>query len=261
MKRLSERDYREQFGIDPENKEKRKAALERALDIRKFEIEHYWKRAAYFWTLIAAAFTAYGVVQVAANVHDRHHLAVLIGALGFVLSFAWFCVNRGSKRWQENWENHVDMLEDDVMGPLYKTIAGRPSLREQDEIEREQGGRGRIRRRVRHYVTGPSDFSVSKINQIVSLFVTALWVPMLWRAVRPLQWAAPIDWFTVAVLTASVSACVGIVTLGRTDAINYWFVVTQRTSRVFASEAPSKTTKPDITGDVAHLPIPNNPDQ
>ena len=36
--------------------EKRKKALKQVLDIRKFEIELYWKRATYFWTFIAAMF-------------------------------------------------------------------------------------------------------------------------------------------------------------------------------------------------------------
>ena len=31
-------------------------ALAYALDIRKFEIELYWKRGTYFWAFIAAAF-------------------------------------------------------------------------------------------------------------------------------------------------------------------------------------------------------------
>src|SRR5690242_11288650 len=82
IKQLSDAEYRAQFGIDPSDVKKRKRALDSALDIRKFEIEHYWKRATYFWTLIAAAFTAYGVVQVASDVRDRNHLAVLIGSLG-----------------------------------------------------------------------------------------------------------------------------------------------------------------------------------
>lgn len=34
----------------------RKKALENILDIRKFEIEMYWKRATYFWTFIGAVF-------------------------------------------------------------------------------------------------------------------------------------------------------------------------------------------------------------
>ncbi|PSJ55947.1 hypothetical protein C7I85_25910 [Mesorhizobium soli] len=37
------------------------AALERAHEIRKFEIELYWKRATYFWILHGAVFTAIGV--------------------------------------------------------------------------------------------------------------------------------------------------------------------------------------------------------
>ncbi|MEQ9567909.1 MAG: hypothetical protein RLN85_19225, partial [Pseudomonadales bacterium] len=34
-------------------------ALKYALDIRKFEIDLYWKRAAYFWSLIAATFAGF----------------------------------------------------------------------------------------------------------------------------------------------------------------------------------------------------------
>ncbi|TQP38712.1 hypothetical protein FLM09_19635 [Vibrio cholerae] len=50
--------YRKKFGIgDPEvpYSQKNKLALDYALDIRKFEIELYWKRATYFWALIAVA--------------------------------------------------------------------------------------------------------------------------------------------------------------------------------------------------------------
>lgn len=32
--------------------EKREKALLQTLDVRKFEIELYWERAAYFWTLL-----------------------------------------------------------------------------------------------------------------------------------------------------------------------------------------------------------------
>jgi hypothetical protein len=234
MKRLSETEYRAQFGIDPPDPEKRRLALERALDIRKFEIEHYWKRAAYFWTLIAAALTAYGVVQVASNVPEREHLAVLIGALGFVFSFAWVCVNRGSKRWQENWENHVDMLEDGVIGPLYKTIAGRPPVGEHVALGSP------ISRRAKHYLTGPSPFSVSKINQIVSVFVTALWIPMIARAVGPVSLTARIDWFNVAVVSLAAGTCIVMFVFGRSDSIDYSFAVTQRTSRILGSEPGSQ---------------------
>jgi len=98
---------------------KREKALEYALDIRKFEIELYWQRATYFWTFIGAIFAGYFAVQ-ASETALRQDLAVVLSCLGFVFSIAWLCVNRGSKQWQENWENHVDSLEDNVIGPLYK---------------------------------------------------------------------------------------------------------------------------------------------
>jgi hypothetical protein len=59
---MNEKEYKEAFGIDPLNKPLLEKALEHALDIRKFEIELYWKRASYFWTLIAAAFAAYFLI-------------------------------------------------------------------------------------------------------------------------------------------------------------------------------------------------------
>ena len=226
MKYLSETEYLEQFGIDPPNTAKRRRALQHALDIRKFEIELYWKRAAYFWTLIAAALAAYGAIQVAKDVSDRHHLSVLVGALGFVLSFAWSCVNRGSKQWQENWENHVDMLEDDIIGPLYKTVAGRPPITEHVAL-----GPTSLRL-LKHSLTGPSSFSVSKINQIVSLFVTALWVPMIYLTLPPFRLASSIDWFDVTVLGLALLACALVLIFGRSDSIDYSFLVRQRASRI-----------------------------
>jgi hypothetical protein len=43
--------------------ERQKEALKYAHDIRKFEIDLYWRRAAYFWTFIGAAFAAYVLLQ------------------------------------------------------------------------------------------------------------------------------------------------------------------------------------------------------
>src|SRR5690554_7502176 len=79
-------------------------------------------------------------------------MSVILSCLGVVFSFAWFCVNRGSKYWQENWEKHVDVLEDEVTGPLYKVVLSRnPHASKADKF--------------RNLLTGPSPLSVSKINQ------------------------------------------------------------------------------------------------
>jgi hypothetical protein len=233
MDQLSDSDYRREFGVDPPNAEKRRRALEHALDIRKFEIEQYWKRAAYFWTFIAATLAAYGAIESGKEVPNREHLSAVVGALGIVFSFGWYCVNSGSKRWQENWENHVDMLEDDVVGPLYKTVVGRPPI---------SGSTASVRMRFKHVLTGPNAFSVTKINQIVSLFVTVLWMPMIYKAVGPIKFGASVDLFSTVVLSLALLTCVLILTYGRSDPIDYRLVAWQRTSGLVSKDGAESTT-------------------
>ena len=128
-------------------KQKAEKALDFAYDIRKFEIELYWKRATYFWTFIGAALAGYALVYKAGEPNPNAWLALLFSSLGLLFSTAWYLVNRGSKFWQNNWERHVDLLESEVVGPLYKTIAyGSASW---------------------NPLTAPAQYSVSKLNQIL----------------------------------------------------------------------------------------------
>jgi hypothetical protein len=160
----------------------RQRALREALDNRKFEIDLYWKRAAYFWTFIAAAFAAYFVLQ-----KDGYpSLVYVVTCLGFIFSLAWYFVNRGSKFWQQNWEMHVDLLEDDIAGPLYKTV-----LRPREYKLRD--------------LTDAYPFSVSKINQILSLFVTFVWLILALRTVV-IAWSAGTHFLTIGMVTALTSA-------------------------------------------------------
>ena len=69
-----------------------------------------------FWALIAVAFAGFFAVLGSKDIPEREFYAFIIGVIGFVFSWSWFLVNKGSKFWQENWENHVNMLEDAVIG-------------------------------------------------------------------------------------------------------------------------------------------------
>jgi hypothetical protein len=116
----------EQFAKYPKDSRLAKA-YETALDIRKFEIELYWKRAGYFWLLLAALATSLGLVLTAGNEQlvsaaRRETMALFISCAGTVLAICWMIVNRASKTWQRNWELQVDVLEDVVVGPQYKTV-------------------------------------------------------------------------------------------------------------------------------------------
>lgn len=199
-------------------KDKEADALKQALDIRKFEIELYWKRATYFWTFIGATMAGFLTIQ-ASSAQNKQDIGVILSCLGFVFSFAWVCANRGSKFWQENWEKHVDVLEDKVTGPLYKIVMSRNSM-------------DKISEKAVHLVTGPSSISVSKINQIISVYVSMLWVFLLFYSLPDFDLDKPINWFYVALLTLSISSCVLFLWLGRSYDGGYFHTARIRQSRV-----------------------------
>ena len=105
----------------------KKARLKRAEEIRRFEINLYWRRTTYCWTLIAAAFVAFfGILS--ANGLDRSVkllIAFVVANVGFVFSIGWYFINRGSKFWQQNWETQVDILEKNLGENLYRSVYGR----------------------------------------------------------------------------------------------------------------------------------------
>lgn len=169
-------------------------ALTYALDIRKFEIELYWKRATYFWALIAAAFAGYALTYKTVSDHEPW-LSILFSALGLVFSFAWYLVNRGSKFWQNNWERHVDLLEEMTLGPLYKVIA-------------EDTSAG-------NPLTSPGQFSVTKLNQILSVFVTVVWILLFVRSLLPISRGLPPDPYKIAILAITGGCVVLLYWLGR----------------------------------------------
>jgi hypothetical protein len=154
---MNETEYRNRFSDageapSPEGRAARSLAL--ALDIRKFEIDLYWKRATYFWAFIATAFGAF-VVTFDPTSGSKSTLSLVFSGLGLVFATGWFLVNKGSKFWQNNWERHVDMLEDLASGPLYKVL---------------------VSTRGRNWVTAADRYSVSKINQVLSLFVVLVFL-------------------------------------------------------------------------------------
>lgn len=168
--------------------------LEKILDIRKFEIDLYWKRATYFWTFIAATLTGYGLTVTAKDPNQANILKFqfLIICLGLVFSFAWFLVNKASKFWQENWEKHLDLNEDDVIGPLYKVTISKVTYSSFFPP------------------TNPYAASVSKINQILSFFVFLIWLGLLINlfAQGKLLFLKDFDWYyTIIGVITTAAIC------------------------------------------------------
>lgn len=198
MKKInSKKEYLAEFK-DKDDKALKAEALKQALDIRKLEVELYWKRTTYFWTINAAIFAGYFTIKYS-NQNIDFYVAPLVSCIGLIISFGWYIANRGAKYWQENWELHVDLLEDEVMGPLYKTT---PSTK----------------RFAAFHPICAFPFSVSKVNQILSLFMTVIWAGIAalnipWVRVTFLKWEYS-HWLLILLTIATL---VSLFFFGRTN--------------------------------------------
>jgi hypothetical protein len=196
-------------------------ALDRALDIRKFEIELYWKRATYFWAFLAVTLAGYFTLR-AANIDDsaKGEALLIVSCLGVVFSVTWYFVNRASKFWQENWEHHVNLLEGKVIGPLYKTVLS-------------DGDIGFWK------LSGPYPFSVSKLNQILSLSILGLFVLLAGTTLlRYYCCAWPPNVFAMVTVMLTAFAIWALYWKGRT---RWWKLPTeQRVNHVLAHRLTTK---------------------
>ncbi|SFK26748.1 hypothetical protein SAMN04488518_103352 [Pseudovibrio ascidiaceicola] len=137
---------------NPDDESKITKAFETALDTRKFEIQLYWQRAAYFWAFTAAALTGFVAIQAIKGSEVTDALSLLIATVGLFAATAWHQVNKGSKAWQENWENHVDYLQKHVVGNLFQVVL----LKDSTKL-----------------------FSVSRINSHISRSMILLWLALV----------------------------------------------------------------------------------
>jgi hypothetical protein len=145
-------------------------------------------------------------------------------------------VNRGSKQWQENWENHADLLEDNIIGPLYKVVTRRP--RYKNPFWHPKGWWPRVRTTV----VGPGPFSVSKINQIVSLFVIILWIGLVIKILLPFNVNSPIVPEYAITIGIAIFAALVIYVLGRTDKNDYKSLTATKRKTTIEPEQKRRTT-------------------
>lgn len=146
----------------PSEIEKTKKRYEVSLDTRKLEIELFWKRSLFFWGFIAAAFVAYATFS--GDSPSNHRLSLIVSLFGLTCSYFWVLANKGSKYWQENWEQQVDLIEDEITGPLFKKPA-------------TPLNKGWFSAR---------QYSVSKLSISLSYYVTTLWAFLTLRSLLDL---------------------------------------------------------------------------
>jgi hypothetical protein len=181
-----------------------RAALKRAYQLRNFEIEHYWKRATYFWGFQLAVFAGFGLLWKAEpQSAEWRPMALALASLGILSGVANALSASGSRFWQENWEKHIDFLEDEFEGRLYKAV---------------------------WLKNGRESFSVSRLNQYLSWYIAAFWlIVFLYLAWRFIDLPRP-DWLHGP--SARCAFVIGMLGLTVIGALGLW----SRRSRLYGSD-------------------------
>lgn len=127
------------------------------LELRKFEIENFWKRTLFFWGTIAIVLAGY----FKADLNDKY--LVFISFLGIIYNTIFSMSIRGSKFWQEHWETMAVVYENSLNFSLLKK------------------GTSQIidNKNKSSLITYPYRFSVSKLTMLLSDITVLLWV-MFW---------------------------------------------------------------------------------
>ncbi|HSX55683.1 MAG TPA: hypothetical protein VLG14_10320 [Sphingomonas sp.] len=108
------------LGLGERGLARREAALKRAYELRSFEIELFWKRATFFFAGQVAIFAALAVMIRFDQMQSFYALPVAL--LGVCTAWLGWRSAQGAKFWQQNWERHIDILEDDIEGRLHKIV-------------------------------------------------------------------------------------------------------------------------------------------
>lgn len=176
---------KELFGEDKEKLcKKHHKALEKAHEIRKFEIDLYWKRTLYFWGFQVVIFLAFS------NFCSKTEwlIASIMSFLGLITAYMWSLANRASKFWQENWELHIDLLEEEITGNLYKNV-------------------------LCYKENQNNAFSVSKINLRLSEVFSIAWMVLLIITFSKTEFFNKINFVDSVPLLVFITAIVAIIFL------------------------------------------------
>lgn len=93
-------------------------------------------------------------------------------------------------------------------------------------------------------LTGPYPFSVSKINQLVSIYILLMWIFLAWITLPKCVCSHPlIIWNYVAAVSLTLGALFAIAVLGRTDESDYSHVARIRGEAI--KEPPNTPAKTD----------------
>ncbi len=138
------------------DEDKNKLEFEKSLELRKFEIDNFWKRGWFFGALLLAIISGYITVS---ELKNSNFPITCISFLSFLVCLGQSLMNRGSKYWQERWE-YVTKNRESALG-IDLTKAKKFNQYERYYID------ACIRAKDENFLAKGQRFSVSKIAILI----------------------------------------------------------------------------------------------
>lgn len=168
-------------------KEKNLRLFDKIIELRKFEIENFWKRTLFFWGTIAIIYAGYFKADI------TYEYKIIVPLIGLLFNIIFSLSTRGSKYWQEHWEMMAFEYED----------VNNITLFNGDQRET-------IDNNNKSVFTRPYRFSVSKLTMLLSDLSTLIWL-ILWikeiiflikkNYLKFDCFPTMIDWYTIGIIS------------------------------------------------------------
>lgn len=157
---------------DCEKCRKLNAVYERLQKNRELEIKNLWQRSIFLATFLVLCYTAYGALIgnmlnqcLNAEKISQYNIAVILTSFaGIIISVLWICMAKGSKAWQEVYEEAIKTYESEYFINI-------PDKYHSDNLKGDPGKRDRCLLSTKG---GP--FSPSKINIVIGQISFLIWI-------------------------------------------------------------------------------------
>lgn len=148
------------------------AVYERLQKNRELEIKNLWQRSIFLATFLVLCYTAYGALignmlnqcLNAEKICQYNIVVILTSFAGIIISILWICMAKGSKAWQEVYEDAIS----DYEHRYWRDI---PDKFHSDELKGDHNKRDRCLLSTKG---GP--FSPSKINIVIGQISFLIWI-------------------------------------------------------------------------------------
>lgn len=157
---------------DCEKCRKLNAVYERLQKNRELEIKNLWQRSIFLATFLVLCYTAYGALignmlnqcLNAEKICQYNIVVILTSFAGIIISVLWICMAKGSKAWQEVYEEAIKTYESEYFINI-------PDKYHSDNLKGDPGKRDRCLLSAKG---GP--FSPSKINIVIGQISFLIWI-------------------------------------------------------------------------------------